>query len=79
MGFIWQRSSMIAIAVAIVLGAGAVAFARPHQISEPLLGTVAMQPCCVRRHLQSSLRRSRARPVRTVRSGAPFWKPARDF
>ena len=39
MGFIRRRSSMIAIAVAIVLGAGAIAFARPHQISEPLLGT----------------------------------------
>jgi hypothetical protein len=39
MGFIWRRLSMIAIAVAIVLGAGAIAFARPHQISEPLLGT----------------------------------------
>jgi hypothetical protein len=34
-----------------------------------------MQPRCVRRHLQSSLRRSRARPVQTVRSGAPFSKP----
>jgi hypothetical protein len=39
MGFIWRRSSMIAIAVTIVLGAGAIAFARPHQISEPLLET----------------------------------------
>ena len=44
MGFIWQRSSMIAIAVAIVLGAGAVAFAGPHQISEPLLGTRRICP-----------------------------------
>jgi hypothetical protein len=39
MGFIWQRSRMIAIAVVIVLGAGAIAFARPHAISEPVLGT----------------------------------------
>ena len=39
MGFIWQRSSMIAIAVVIVLGAGAIALARPHLISEPVLGT----------------------------------------
>ena len=39
MGFIWQRSSMIAIAVVIVLGAGAIALARPHPISEPVLGT----------------------------------------
>jgi len=30
---------MIAVAVVIVLGAGAVAFARPHAISEPVLGT----------------------------------------
>ena len=36
MGFIWQRSS---IAIAIVLGAGAIALARPHPISEPVLGT----------------------------------------
>jgi hypothetical protein len=39
MGFIWQRLSMIAIAVGIMLGAGAIAIARPHTISEPLLGT----------------------------------------
>ena len=39
MGFIWQRSRMIAIAVVIVLGAGAIAFARPHAIYEPVLGT----------------------------------------
>jgi hypothetical protein len=39
MGLIWQRSRMIAIAVVIVLGAGAIAFARPHAISEPVLGT----------------------------------------
>ena len=39
MKFIWQRSSMIAITVSIVLGAGAIAVARPHTISEPLLGT----------------------------------------
>jgi hypothetical protein len=36
---VWQRSRMIAIVVVIVLGAGAVAFARPHPISEPALGT----------------------------------------
>jgi hypothetical protein len=39
MGFIWQRSSLITIAAGIILGAGAIAFARPHTISEPLLGT----------------------------------------
>ena len=39
MGFVWRRLSVIAIAVGIVLGAGAIAFARPHTISEPLLGT----------------------------------------
>jgi len=39
MGFIWQRSSMIAIAVVIVLAAGVIALARPHPISEPVLGT----------------------------------------
>jgi hypothetical protein len=38
MRFIWQRSRMIAIAVVIVLGAGAIAVARPHAISEPVLG-----------------------------------------
>jgi len=36
---IWQRSRMIAIVVVIVLGAGAIALARPHPISEPVLGT----------------------------------------
>lgn len=36
---IWQRSRMIALAVVIVLGAGAIAWARPHPISEPALGT----------------------------------------
>ena len=35
---IWQRSRMIAIAVASVLGAGAIALARPQPISEPVLG-----------------------------------------
>ena len=39
MKFIWQRLSMIAITVSIVLGAGAIALARPHPISEPVLGT----------------------------------------
>jgi hypothetical protein len=39
MGFIWQRLSMIAITVGIMLAAGAIAIARPHTISEPLLGT----------------------------------------
>jgi len=39
MRFIWQRSSAIAIALVIVLGAGAIAFARPHPIFEPILGT----------------------------------------
>ena len=38
MGFIWQRSSIV-IAVVVVLGAGAIALARPHPISEPVLGT----------------------------------------
>ena len=38
MEFIWQRSSMIAIGL-VVLGAGVVALARPHPISEPRLGT----------------------------------------
>jgi hypothetical protein len=38
MGFIGRRSSMIAIAVGIMLAAGAIAFARPHPISEPTLG-----------------------------------------
>jgi len=37
MGFIWQRSS-IAIAVVIVLFGGAIALARPHPITEPMLG-----------------------------------------
>jgi hypothetical protein len=36
---IWQRSRMTAIAVVLVLGAGAIALARPHAISEPVLGT----------------------------------------
>ena len=36
---IWQGSRMIATAVVIVLGAGAMALARPHPISEPVLGT----------------------------------------
>jgi hypothetical protein len=35
---VWQRSPMIAIAVAIVLGTG-ITFARPHPVSEPALGT----------------------------------------
>jgi hypothetical protein len=35
---VWQRSKMIAIAAAIVLGTGAIALARPHPISEPALG-----------------------------------------
>jgi hypothetical protein len=39
MGFNWQRLSMIAIIVGMVLGAGAIAVARPHAVSEPLLGT----------------------------------------
>ena len=34
-----QRSRMIAIVVVIVLGAGAIALARPHTISETVLGT----------------------------------------
>jgi hypothetical protein len=38
MEFIWQRSS-IAIAIVIVLGACAIAVARPRSISEPVLGT----------------------------------------
>ena len=36
---IWQPSRMIAIAVVIVSGTGAIALARPHPISEPVLGT----------------------------------------
>ena len=39
MGFIRRRSSMIAIALIIVLGACAIALARPHPIFEPILGT----------------------------------------
>jgi hypothetical protein len=39
MRFIWQRSRMIAIAAVIVSGAGGIALARPHPVSEPLLGT----------------------------------------
>ena len=39
MRFIWQRSRMIAIAAVIVSGAGGIALARPHPISEPVLGT----------------------------------------
>ena len=39
MRFIWQRSTMIAIALVVVLGAGTVALARPHPIFEPILGT----------------------------------------
>jgi hypothetical protein len=35
MGFIRQKLSLIAFATGIVLGAGAIAFARPHPISEP--------------------------------------------
>jgi hypothetical protein len=35
---VWQRSRMIAIVAVMVLGAGAVALARPHPTSEPLLG-----------------------------------------
>jgi hypothetical protein len=39
MEFIWQRSRMIAIAVVFLLGAGAaIAVARPHATSEPMLG-----------------------------------------
>ena len=34
-----QRSRMIAIVAVIVLGAGAVALARPHPFVEPALGT----------------------------------------
>jgi hypothetical protein len=36
--FICQRASVVAIAVVIVLGAGVIALARPHMISEPALG-----------------------------------------
>jgi hypothetical protein len=39
MGFVWRTSGIIAIAVGGVLGAGAIALARPHPISEPMLGT----------------------------------------
>jgi hypothetical protein len=39
MGIIWQRPSMVAIAVVIVLGAIAIALTRSHPISEPALGT----------------------------------------
>jgi hypothetical protein len=34
-----RRRSSIAIAVVILLGTGVIALARPHQVSEPLLGT----------------------------------------
>jgi hypothetical protein len=34
----WPRSRMIAIAIVVLLGAGAVAVGRPHAISEPVLG-----------------------------------------
>jgi hypothetical protein len=36
---VWQRSRMIAIVAAIVVGASAVALARPRPIVEPALGT----------------------------------------
>jgi hypothetical protein len=39
MRFIWQRPGMIAIALVITLGAGAIALARPRPIFEPVLGT----------------------------------------
>jgi hypothetical protein len=52
MGFLWQRSIMIAIALIIVLGACAIALARPHPVRTHLGSGVAMQPPCVRRHLQ---------------------------
>jgi hypothetical protein len=39
MEVIWQKSRIIAITVVILLGAGAIAVARPHAISEPILGT----------------------------------------
>jgi hypothetical protein len=39
MGLIRQRSGAITVAVSIVLGAAAIAFARPRPTSEPLLGT----------------------------------------
>ena len=39
MGFVWRTLSMIAVAIVIVLGAGIIDFARPHRISEPILGT----------------------------------------
>ena len=38
MGFPWRKPSMIAIALIIVLGACAMALARPHPVSEPILG-----------------------------------------
>jgi hypothetical protein len=38
MEVIWERSRMIAIAVVILFGAVAIAVARPHAISEPILG-----------------------------------------
>ena len=39
MGFIARRWGMIAIPVGIILAVGAIAFARPQPISEPVLGT----------------------------------------
>ena len=36
---VWQRSRMIAMVAAMVLGTGAIALARPHRVSEPALGT----------------------------------------
>jgi hypothetical protein len=38
MGFIWQRSRIVAIAVATPFGAAVIAVARPHPVSEPVLG-----------------------------------------
>ena len=38
MKVIWQRSRMISIAIVILLGAAAITVARPHAISEPILG-----------------------------------------
>jgi hypothetical protein len=34
---VWQRSTLMAIVVVLVLGAG-IALARPHPIAEPALG-----------------------------------------
>jgi hypothetical protein len=45
MGFLWQRSSIIAFPLIIVLSASAIALARPYPIFEPLLRTERQSSC----------------------------------